>query len=459
LTGQKTRDPSGIFADFLENDFLDRRLSGPGTHRTVDGMADLAAARPPLSQRVRPWQWAVFDVFVAMVFVSEVLRQRQTYENHWLDLIILGLTVVFPFRRRFPLAALLLLAAGTTALTFFPAPYREYQPFAMMLALYSLTSQCSRRLAIAATGGLMLLAIVIMSFMQPSPAVALLSGFAVGLAPGIAGYSLQQRRAYTASLASEQARLVEAEVTSRLAEERIRIARDLHDVVAHAVSLMTVQAGVAVFREHEAPEMRRTLASIEETGRAALVDMRQLLGVLRSEPGADAGPTLPSSAGTAPELAPVPTLDDLGALIAQTARAGLRVSLRVDGEPRPLPAGVGLAVYRIVQESLTNVLRHARTGVGAVVVGYGPEDFTVSVTNPAPPHGLPPKPPGPAGHGIVGMTERAALFGGAFTAGPAADGGFTAFARFPLAAGGFGPADVAGAAHATHATQAAEAAA
>jgi signal transduction histidine kinase len=409
-------------------------------------MADLAAARLPLTQRVRPWQWVAFDVFVALLFVSEVRRQQQSYENHWLDVIILGLTVVFPFRRRFPLPALVLLAAGTTTLTFFPKPYSDYQPFAMMLALYSLTAQCSRRVAIAASGGLMLLAIVIMSYMvHSSPAVALLSGCAVGLMPGIAGYSVQQRRVYAASLAGEQARLVEAEVTSRLAEERIRIARELHDVVAHAVSLMTVQAGVAVFREHEAAEMRRMLGSIEETGRAALVDMRQLLGVLRSEPGVDAGgetrSPLPSSAGgTVGERSPVPTLDDLGTLVAQTAQAGLRVSLRVDGEPRPLPAGVELAAYRIVQESLTNVLRHARTSVGAVVVGYGAEDFTVSVSNPAPPDGLPPKPPGPAGHGLVGMAERAALFGGSFTAGPAEEGGYAAFARFPLAAAAAGTA-------------------
>jgi signal transduction histidine kinase len=270
----------------------------------------------------------------------------------------------------------------------------------------------------------------------------LLNAAAVGLGPGVSGYIRLARQKYLSALDAEQAQRTEAEITARIADERMQIARELHDVVAHAVSLMTVQAGVAVYRSHEEEQLRTTLSSIESTGRAALVDMRRLLGVLR---GAADEPE------RRPELAPMPGLGDLGALVSQTAQAGLRVSLQVTGEQRPLPAGLELAVFRIVQESLTNVMRHARTPSAAVVLGYESEGLTVNVTNPGLPGfpgfpGFPGTPTTPvvAGHGLSGMTERVAMYGGLLVAERTPTGGFSVSARLPYSSSARSRSEAAG---------------
>ncbi|GAA1992586.1 sensor histidine kinase [Catenulispora subtropica] len=398
-------------------------------------MADTAALpapmpgrgrRSPLASRLRPWQRIAVDGFVALLFLVPFGSPRPhgpVTANPWLSLLVVTISVAFLARRRFPVTVFLLLTAGTLALAASPAPYNSYQPFAIMFALYTVAATRSGKVTTLAAGGILAVALVVLTAMHTSPSTTVLSAAAVAFAPAVTGYAVRQQRLHHEALAAEQAGKIEAEVTSRLAEERLRIARELHDVVAHALSLITVQAGVAVFREHEASRMRTTLASIEETGRTAMVDMRQLLGVLRGTPAPDSsGPT---------DLGPVPDLLDIGTLISQTAQAGLRITLREEGERRPLPTAVGLAVYRIVQESLTNVLRHARTTTGSVLLRFEPDAVTVTVANPPPPDGLPPAPPGPPGHGLRGMAERTALFGGTFTAGPAGDGGFTVAARFP----------------------------
>jgi len=171
--------------------------------------------------------------------------------------------------------------------------------------------------------------------------------------------------------------------------------------------------------------MRTTLTAIEETGRTAMGDMRRLLGVLRGAPAPNA------DQAPAPDREPVPDLLDIGTLISQAAQAGLHITLWEEGERRPVSAAVGLAVYRIVQESLTNILRHGRTGSGSVLLRFEPHEVSVTIANPPPPDGLPPAPEGPPGHGLRGMAERAALFDGTFSAGPADGGGFLVTARFP----------------------------
>jgi len=391
-------------------------------------MADLAARPVPLAPRMRPWHWVALDAVVALILLLPVGGGRPHSPGHqtpWLSVLVLGVTLVFPARRRFPVAVCLLLTAATITLATSAPPYNGYGPFAMMFALYTVATTRPGRVTALASAGVLAAALAILTDLHYPPSVVALSGVAIGVAPSLTGYVVRQQRLYRSTIAAVRARRIEAEVASRMAEERLRIARELHDVVAHALSLITVQAGVAMFREHEAAQMRTTLTAIEETGRTAMGDMRRLLGVLRGAPAPNA------DQAPAPDREPVPDLLDIGTLISQAAQAGLHITLWEEGERRPVSAAVGLAVYRIVQESLTNILRHGRTGSGSVLLRFEPHEVSVTIANPPPPDGLPPAPEGPPGHGLRGMAERAALFDGTFSAGPADGGGFLVTARFP----------------------------
>ena len=188
-------------------------------------------------------------------------------------------------------------------------------------------------------------------------------------------------------------------------------------MVAHSLSLIAVQAGVANYVASACPEeAARALSSIEATSRGALGEMRRLLGVLRD---GDCGP----------ELGPAHRLADLGHLVTSTADAGVKVQLEVRGSQRDLPPGVDLAAYRIVQEALTNVVKHARTTACRVVVTYERDAVAVEITDEG--HGAPAAAARP-GHGIAGMAERAGLYGGELHAGPLPGGGFRVAARLPL---------------------------
>jgi signal transduction histidine kinase len=205
-------------------------------------------------------------------------------------------------------------------------------------------------------------------------------------------------------------------------EERLRIARELHDVVAHGMSLIAVKAGVANHVLEARPqEAQDALRVIETTSRGALTEMRQLLGVLRS--GSDAGEA-PAS------LSPAPGAGGLRELADRAAMAGVRVSMEVRGLER-LPEGVGLSVYRIVQEALTNVVRHAAPARCSVVVEADGRSVTIEVADDGPGRRvLPAGEPG-HGHGLVGMRERVAMYGGVFRAGPRRAGGFGVSVRLP----------------------------
>jgi signal transduction histidine kinase len=197
-------------------------------------------------------------------------------------------------------------------------------------------------------------------------------------------------------------------------EERARIARELHDAIAHNVSMMVVQAG-AERRVVLADSTREVLGTIEQIGRGALTEMRRLVGMLRSD---EADP-----------LAPQPGLDDLPTLVGQVREAGLPVELRVEGERRGLPVGIELSAYRIVQEALTNALKHAGEARAAVHVRYGPDSLELEIVDDG--AGVPaPVPSG--GHGLVGIRERVALYGGRFDAGRNPGGGFAVRVLLPL---------------------------
>lgn len=202
----------------------------------------------------------------------------------------------------------------------------------------------------------------------------------------------------------------------RAGEERLRIAQELHDVVAHHISLINVQAGVALHLVDSKPEQTATaLAAIKDASKEALVELRSIVGILR-----DSGEEAPR--------APVPGLARLDELVGRTAQAGLDVRTSVQGERRALPVKVDAAAYRIIQESLTNVVRHAHAGRATVRVGYGDTAVTVQIDDDGRAGGAPPT----EGNGITGMRERATALGGTFSAGPVRGGGFRVTARLPL---------------------------
>jgi signal transduction histidine kinase len=200
-------------------------------------------------------------------------------------------------------------------------------------------------------------------------------------------------------------------------EEQLRIARELHDVVAHSMSIIAVQSGVgAHVLDSQPEEARKALTAIEVTSRPALTEMRRLLGVLRQE------------AEPSGSLTPTPGLAEVDALAAEVARAGARVEVRIEGTRPELPPGLDLSAYRIVQEALTNVVRHAGPATARIRIRYAPQSVDVEVVDDG--RGGNPRPGD--GHGIAGMRERAALYGGTLHAGPRPGGGFRVAARLPV---------------------------
>ncbi|MFC5720081.1 histidine kinase [Streptomyces gamaensis] len=249
---------------------------------------------------------------------------------------------------------------------------------------------------------------------------------AVGAALMVLGAALRERGDARRALA-EQETISEAERARRtLLEERARIARELHDVVAHHMSVITVQADSAPYRIGELSEAaREEFTSIAATARESLTEMRRLLGVLRSEEGG--GPR-------GAEKAPQPGVARLPQLVEATVRAGVPVGLAPLPEPETLPQAVDLSAYRIVQEALANVVRHAPGAATRVSVTADGPALTVVVVNSPAPHPHSPLESSGTGHGLVGMRERVRLLGGTLDTGPLPDGGYRVAARLPLTA-------------------------
>ncbi len=241
--------------------------------------------------------------------------------------------------------------------------------------------------------------------------------FAIGW---LVGFALRERTERTEAAEERAARAErEREAAARVAvaEERGRIARELHDVVAHAVSVMVLQVGAV---RHRMPETdakdRETLKNVEQAGRMALAEMRRLLNAMRQD-------------GDELELLPHPGLDNLDSLVDDVRAAGLPVRLQIRGEPLALPPGLDLSAYRIVQEGLTNALKHARASQAEVDVHYSATELRLEVRD----DGLGgPSTDAGVGHGLVGIRERVKIFGGDMTAGTARTGGFVLRARLPL---------------------------
>jgi signal transduction histidine kinase len=333
------------------------------------------------------------------------------------------------FRRRWPLAVYLL--ATTATVVGYLADYPEAGlPFTALIAVYTLASQATdRRVTVLATAPLFVIIPVMF-------AAANRGDFEIGTLVGnlttftlaaIWGDRKKVREAYFEQLelrAAEKERERYEAAERAAADERLRIARELHDVVAHAMSVVAVQSGVGAHVIDTRPdEAKRILETISATSRDSLNEMRRLLGVLRSDDtdGADAT-----------ELAPAPGLDGLDELVRRVTDAGVPVDVTVDGRrPDTMSAGVDLAAYRIVQEALTNVLKHAGANTRATVrVAYEPVQLRIAIADDG--RGAASSVNGQPGHGIVGMRERAALYGGTLDAGPKPGGGYevTAMLRY-----------------------------
>jgi signal transduction histidine kinase len=371
--------------------------------------------------------------FVVVTMVAE--RRHGEHVPTSGVLILLGLLPALALRRVLPGAALALVVAVQLGLALTATAPGANVP-AELLVPYSVAAYAGRRvrLACGVVAGAALVAVAL-PWAPAGIRLDLLAFLVAGAGAWLVGAVLRGRRERVARLA-EYAERVERErdlqARRAVADERLRIARELHDVVAHNLSVVVVHAQALRPMVNRDPDRALSLASlIEETGREALEEMRHLLGVLRAGDGADpadAGPRDPDP------LDPQPGLDALEGLVAQVRRAGLPVTLTVSGEPRRLPPVIELSAYRIVQEALTNVLKHAGPAQAAVAVGYRDDTLVLDVTDDGrgAAAGLDhPAAPG-SGHGLVGMRERVALFGGELSTGPRAGGGFGVRARIPV---------------------------
>jgi signal transduction histidine kinase len=339
-----------------------------------------------------------------------------------------AMTIALAWRRLHPLGVALFVSAVLLAQTAFaPTPHPPDSPFlAWIIVVYSVAAHTD--LGAAVLGGVALL-VAVDSWVSLTPNnggtdLVFISIILLGF--WIAGRVVRSRNVLAGALA-ERTRELEREREERarlaVAEERSRIARELHDVVAHTLGVIVVQAGAE--RLHLQPDSpaHATFASIEESGRSALEEMGRLLGMLRTDTEHDA-------------LIPQPGLARLDDLLAHTRETGLDVELVVEGTPRPLGAGADVSAYRIIQEALTNSIRHSRAAQAAVTVCYEPGYVTVSVTDSGTRgDGQAAARPGSlltgAGLGLAGIAERVASCGGNLTVGPTQANGFAVTARLP----------------------------
>jgi len=344
-------------------------------------------------------------------------------------LILLGLAVPVVFRRKYPVQAFTV-AAVAAALQVMLIARPLGTDLAILILLYTLAAYRPRRVSLA--GLVVCLAGAFVAVARWVPAQTglvqkvLLAGVifsGTALVAWVLGDSMRYRRAYLTALEDRAARLErerDAQAQIATAAERARIARELHDVIAHNVSVMVVQADGASYALHSDPERAgQALAAISHTGRKALAEMRRLLGVLRS-------------GDHRADLAPVPGLDQLRELVDQARQAGMSVSLSLDGPPRPLPEGAELAAYRVVQESLTNTRKHGGLAAAAAVsLRYEPDGLVLQVTDDGLGAAAAVEAPG---HGLTGMRERIEMYGGTIDAGPLPGGGYQVVARLPSSA-------------------------
>jgi signal transduction histidine kinase len=366
-------------------------------------------------------------IFLTVAAMLEVVIRHSALdapqETLWLRLAAIGLIVLPLFaRRRFPFGApitywLLAVAVSFVDGRLIPLTTGIFiltMVVAFLLGSAPNTRQARLGLVVVVVGA----AIVVYNLTTHSVSQLVFIPVLYGVC-WFLGFAVRQRGEQAAA-AEERATRAErdrqASARIAVAEERARIARELHDVVAHAVSVMVLHTGAVRHRlPDDFPDEKEALRGVEETGRRALSEMRHLLGALRRD-------------GEGSELSPQPGMAGLDRLLQEVREAGLPVRLEVHGEPVPLPGPIDLAVYRIAQEGLTNVLKHARASHADVSINYAPGVLQVEVRD----DGDGPQPGDGLGHGLVGMRERVKIYDGELAAGPGPDGGFVLSARLPL---------------------------
>jgi signal transduction histidine kinase len=396
------------------------------------------APRPPLLQRVTPRAWVIFDVALSVLFfvgglaILTVDRGKSGVPPHfaWLLVSLCLASAPIALRRRFPVLVLLTVTAAVAASTMLGQPFIGV-PF-VALPLYGVVVRFDRRISLAALFTVELLLLTSLGVAALNGPLAGGASFHVVVAGAtwIIGDSVRTRRAHGARLANEaeERRLQEAaRAQNTIVEERLQIARELHDIVAHSLGVIAVQSGVGGHVLDSQPEeARKSLAAIEATSRSALKEVRGLLGVLRRGDHEE------------PSRAPAPRIIDLHRLFDELRGAGLSVAYAVHGKVVEVSPSMDLTVYRIVQEALTNVRKHSNATNASVDITFESRALLVSVVDDGnvgarPSIACSDEPRnGDAGHGIIGMRERARVFGGVLTAEQLDDGGFQVQARLPL---------------------------
>lgn len=364
--------------------------------------------RPPLADALIAAAFAAASI--AEAIVSDTARPPVVHA-----LIAAPAMAALAWRRRFPIGVAVTVILANLAIN----PQDQFSTLlAIVLVGFTVGAECEpprARLGLAVLA-LPFLGVSVAEGLEPSDiaaAIVFLGG------PWTVG-SVFRQRSHRAAEAIERAARLErdraVETAAAAADERARIARELHDIVSHSISVIAIQTQAVRRRLGPGQEQEANdLAAVETTARQALAEMRRLFGVLRAETDS-------------PALAPQPGLGELERLLDQVRASGLPVELEIEGEPAELPPGVDLAAYRIVQEGLTNTLRHARAAGAAVRLSYGDGEIEVVVQD----DGAGPNGSVGGGHGLVGIRERVTLYGGSVEAGPGEAGGFRLAARLPI---------------------------
>ena len=347
--------------------------------------------------------------------------------------LLLLQTVPLAVRRRWPVAVFLI-TFGALVVQVLVIQNAFSAPLGSFIALYTVGQRVDRARSglLAAGAALVFLLVMIEKGALPAGIAGVIQSELALFVVWTLGVWSRERQAYVGEVEERAARL-EREREERdaraVADERERIARELHDVVTHHVSVIVIQAGAALRALERRPEEARTaVAAIDSTARQALADMRRMLGILAT-PAAVEGMVGAGDTTTDP-LAPMPGLDRLGELLEAVRATGLPVELTVEGERRPLDPGIELSAYRIIQEALTNVMKHARGATATVRVRYTVAGLEIEVTDRGGSGDRGIGVPGAGGRGLIGMRERVAVFGGRFEAGPV-PGGFRVSASLP----------------------------
>src|SRR5262245_14874086 len=377
-------------------------------------------------RRRRRWLLVVGDAALAVALAAAFyLATGRHYGDRRVGMaLILLQTLPLAVRRRYPLWVLAVVVAATlgTVAAELPVHFNGGAGVVLLVALYSVAAYCPRRQAAwagIATGAV--LALPLWAATAGAPLGLRLSVVVVSLGLPALGWVCGEYVSELRGRAARSRREQELETGRAVAEEQARVGRELHDVIAHTLSVIVIQAGAAQDVFDTTPDQaRQALGSIVAAGRQALAELRRVLAAVRPQPGDQDG------------WAPPPGLAGLGGLLDRVRAAGLTVTARIDGSPVGLPAGVDLAAYRIVQEALTNTLKHAHADSAEVHVCYSPAGLVVEVTDDGRAAAVPAGRPGRArGRGLIGIGERAALHGGTCQAGPRPGGGFAVRVAFP----------------------------